>query len=116
MDAVLAAEQRELLRACVPDVARDVQQIHRDPRHGDRGGVALPGSGEIRDECRWYDDLEERSAENGHGLAEGGEHEVSGFVDGEIQIIERVPVLRIPEPRDGVNRDEDESCDPNARP
>src|SRR5262249_13619919 len=116
VDAVLAAQKGQLLRACVPDVARDIQEIHRDPRHGHGGGITPPCPGEVCDESRWYDDLKAGPAETRHGLAAAGKPEVPRLVDGQVEVVERVPVFRVPDPHDGVNRDEDESYDPNARP
>ena len=99
--AVLAAaHERQLLRARVGDVARDVPQIVRHPpRHDGRGMVVLPAP-EVAEEDGGDEELHQRSARVSDELAEDAEQRMAGLVNREVEGVEPPEVAGVErEPR-----------------
>ncbi len=103
-------DERQVLRARVTDVARDVPAVLSRPPERDRRRMPVALQGEIAGECQRDDELKECAAEDVHELAERGEHQVTRLVDGEVDVVHeaevarmrgQVPAIRSEQERDG---------------
>ena len=87
--------QRQVLGARVADVPRDVPAVLARPPERDGRRVPVFPAREVTGEREWHQELEERAAEDVQELAERGKDEVTGLVDGEVDVVDEPAVARV---------------------
>jgi len=89
-----AADEWQLLRAGVGDVARDVEAVLSYPPQRYARRVQIFPAPEIDDEREWYDQLEESATQRDENFAPPAEDDVAGLMNRKIDCIGQVKAIR----------------------
>jgi len=82
------ADQRQFLGAGVSHIDGDVPAALPQPPERYRGTVAVAPTPQGHGEHGWHDELEEGSAQDGQDLTIEGEHQMTGFVNREVEAVD----------------------------
>src|SRR2546425_6706546 len=108
------ADERKLLGPRVADVDGDVPEILGDPPKRYCRGMTVTTTNEIRGEHRRNDELHQCSAQEADELAKRPEHEMTAFVDREIETIEKPVMLRMKKEEESVGGENRGESQPRA--
>ena len=105
-----ASDERQLLRASIPYVRRDVPAVLPHPPEWYGRSVAITRSPQRNDKRCRHQQLEQCAAQEHQGLAIEAEYQMAGFMYREVETVDPAVFARVSEAGKAVNQQDRREC------